>query len=94
MREKWIGGAGACLVASGLLIMSVAADAADAAAGRSAAAACAECHQPRDWEGENQASLESLIRDVVRGAVKHSRKIELSEAEIANIAAYWASATR
>ncbi len=70
------------------------AHAADATAGRGAAAACAECHEPKDWDGESQASLESLIRDVVQGAVKHSRKIALSDAEIANIAAYWAAASR
>lgn len=68
--------------------------AADATAGRVAAAACAECHEPRDWEGETQAALESLIRDVVQGTVKHSRKIALGDAEIANLAAYWAAASK
>lgn len=83
----------------GLLVASTwmlagGAHAADATAGRNAAAACAECHEPKDWEGESQAALESLIRDVVQGSVKHSRKISLSDAEIANIAAYWAAASR
>lgn len=68
--------------------------AADATAGRSAAATCAECHEPKDWEGESQAALESLIRDVVQGTVKHGRKIALTDTEIANIAAYWAAASR
>lgn len=69
--------------------------AADIAAGRAtAASACAECHEPRDWEGESTESLESLIRDVVNGSVKHSRKVQLTPAEIANIAAYWASSAR
>lgn len=69
--------------------------AADVAAGRATAAnACAECHEPRDWEGESAESLESLIRDVVNGSVKHSRKVQLTPAEIANIAAYWASSAR
>lgn len=64
--------------------------AADAQAGRSAAQAkCAECHDADDWEGEDAASLESLIRDIVAGKVKHKRKVELSPAEIANIAAFW-----
>jgi hypothetical protein len=49
----------------------------------------AECHDADDWEGEDAASLESLIRDIVAGKVKHKRKLELSAAEIANIAAYW-----
>jgi cytochrome c553 len=64
--------------------------AADAQAGRSVAQSkCAECHDADDWEGEDAASLESLIRDIVAGKVKHKRKVELSAAEIANIAAYW-----
>ena len=64
--------------------------AADAGAGRSAAQSkCAECHEADDWEGEDAASLESLIRDIVAGKVKHKRKLELTAAEIANIAAYW-----
>jgi mono/diheme cytochrome c family protein len=64
--------------------------AADAQAGRSVAQSkCAECHDADDWEGEDAASLESLIRDIVAGKVKHKRKLELNAAEIANIAAYW-----
>jgi mono/diheme cytochrome c family protein len=64
--------------------------AADTQAGRSVAQSkCAECHDADDWEGEDAASLESLIRDIVAGKVKHKRKLELSAAEIADIAAYW-----
>jgi cytochrome c553 len=64
--------------------------AADVQAGRSAAQnKCGECHAADDWEGEDAASLESLIRDIVAGKVKHKSKLELSAAEIANIAAYW-----
>lgn len=67
-----------------------AARAADVAAGRTAAnAKCLECHEADDWEGESAASLESLIRDIVAGKVKHKRKLELTPPEIANIAAYW-----
>ena len=63
---------------------------ADAQAGRSVAQSkCAECHDADDWEGEDAASLESLIRDIVAGKVKHKRKLELGAAEIADIAAYW-----
>jgi mono/diheme cytochrome c family protein len=64
--------------------------AADAQAGRSVAQSkCAECHDADDWEGEDAASLESLIRDIVAGKVKHKRKLELGATEIADIAAYW-----
>lgn len=71
-------------------VNAVGASAADVAAGRVAAnAKCLECHEADDWEGESAASLESLIRDIVAGKVKHKRKLELTPAEIANIAAYW-----
>jgi len=66
------------------------ATAADATAGRIAASAkCVECHEADDWEGESATSLESIIRDIVAGKVKHKRKLELTPAEIADIAAYW-----
>ncbi len=76
------------LVASALWIGS--AVAADAAAGKSVAnAKCVQCHEADDWEGESAASLESLIRDIVAGKVKHKNKLELTPAQIADIAAYW-----
>ena len=69
--------------------------AADVAAGRAAAQSkCAQCHEADDWEGESAASLESLMRDIVAGKVKHKGKLELSPAEMANIAAYWAAGKR
>jgi|SRR4051794_40574835 mono/diheme cytochrome c family protein len=76
------------LVAS--LALGGVARAADLLAGRSAAQSkCVQCHDADDWEGEDAASLESLIRDIVAGKVKHKGKLELSAADIANIAAYW-----
>lgn len=73
-----------------LATFASAARSADVAAGRTAAnGKCVECHEADDWEGESAASLESLIRDIVAGKVKHKRKLELTPAEIANIAAYW-----
>jgi mono/diheme cytochrome c family protein len=69
--------------------------AADLQAGKAAAdAKCSECHEADDWEGEDAAALESLIRDIVAGKVKHKRKLELTSADIANIAAYWGGAHR
>ena len=53
---------------------------------------CAECHRSKDWSGETTAALESLIKDIVAGKVKHSqRKLSLSPQESADIAAYWTS---
>jgi mono/diheme cytochrome c family protein len=68
---------------------------ADVAAGRAAAQAkCVACHEADDWAGEDAASLQSIIRDIVAGKVKHKQKIALSPAEIDNIAAYWAQGKR
>ena len=80
----------AVLTVAALFCASGAVHAADVQAGRSAAQSkCAQCHDADDWEGEDAASLESLIRDIVAGKVKHKGKLELSAAEISNIAAYW-----
>lgn len=74
----------------GLFGWCAVASSADIAAGRTAAQAkCVECHEADDWEGESAASLESIISDIVAGKVKHKRKLELTPAEVANIAAYW-----
>jgi cytochrome c553 len=64
---------------------------ADIAAGRVAAQKCIQCHEADDWDGESAASLESLMKDIVAGKVKHKTKLALTPAEIANIAAYWAT---
>jgi mono/diheme cytochrome c family protein len=80
----------AVLTVAALFCASGAVHAADLPAGRSAAQSkCAQCHDADDWEGEGAASLESLIRDIVAGKVKHKNKLELTPAEISNIAAYW-----
>ncbi len=81
---------GSILCVLGMLLVS-SVHAADAGAGKAVAQArCAACHEPADWQGETAASLQSLIRDVVSGKVSHSKtKVELSEAEIADVAAYW-----
>ena len=81
--KTFLGIVAACLAGA-------AAQAADVQAGKAAAQAkCVQCHEADDWEGEDAASLESLIRDIVAGKVKHKGKLELSPAEIASIAAYW-----
>ena len=77
--------------ATGALAVGVV-SAADIGAGRTAAdAKCVQCHSADDWEGESAASLESLIRDIVAGKVKHKGKLDLTPSEIADIAAYWGS---
>lgn len=69
--------------------------AADVPSGKAKAEAiCNECHEPADFEGETEADLQSLIKDVVAGKVKHPKKLELSDADIANIAAFWAAESK
>lgn len=85
----------AALLAIGLIGWCGVARSADIAAGRTAAQTkCVECHEADDWEGESAASLESIIRDIVAGKVKHKRKLDLTPAEVANIAAYWGAGKR
>ncbi|MET0984148.1 MAG: hypothetical protein ABW034_01950 [Steroidobacteraceae bacterium] len=79
----------------GLLLVAYAAcsHGADAAAGKALHdGTCAKCHEPADWEGETADSLKTKISDVVAGKTKHKIPLKLSEAEIADIAAYWSSA--
>ena len=81
------------LAVTSLLFWAMPLCAADAGAGKTAAQAkCIQCHEADDWEGEGADSLESLINDIVAGKVKHKTKLNLSAAEIADIAAYWGQA--
>lgn len=67
--------------------------AADAAAGKiKVEQACAECHRPSDWSAESAAALEALMKDIVVGKIKHTKRaLQLTPQEIENIAAYWTS---
>lgn len=83
----------AALAVTGVLSWVVSTWAADAGAGKTTAEAkCIQCHDADDWEGEDASSLESLIKDIVAGKVKHKSKLNLSATEIADIAAYWGQA--
>ena len=80
------------LAAVAMPVLSSASFAADLDAGKAAAdRQCLECHEAADWQGEDAASLESLIRDIVAGKIKHKRTLQLADNDIRNIAAYWAS---
>ena len=66
--------------------------AADAAAGQAKVdAICSKCHEKEDWSEEDAASLQAKIKGVVDGKTKHKEKLTLTDAEIADIAAYWTS---
>ena len=71
------------------------ADAADVAAGKAKVdAICAECHEAADWQGTGEAELAKLIDGVAKGTTKHPKKLQLTDADIANVAAYWASVAK
>ncbi len=65
---------------------------ADAAAGKAKfEAACADCHEAADFEGEDAKALGDTLKKISAGEVKHKGDIKLSDAEIADVAAYMAS---
>ena len=65
---------------------------ADAAAGKAKfAAACAECHEVADFEGESAAALTESLKKIVAGTQKHKEALKLSDAEVADLAAYMAA---
>jgi cytochrome c553 len=62
---------------------------ADAAAGKAKfEATCAECHEAGDFEGEDAAALTATLKKMVAGQQKHKTALKLSDAEIADLAAY------
>jgi cytochrome c553 len=65
---------------------------ADAAAGKAKfEAACAECHEAADFEGESAQALTDSMKKIVAGQQKHKQALKLSDAEIADLAAYIAA---
>jgi mono/diheme cytochrome c family protein len=74
------------------VLTSISATAADATAGKAKVdQACAECHRRSDFSGESPSQLEALLKDIVSGKVKHSKRpLQLTSQEITDIAAYWA----
>ena len=65
----------------------------DAAAGKAAfEASCGECHYEDDFSGESEADILAMIQSVKTGQVEHKGEAGgLSDADAANIAAFWAS---
>ena len=65
---------------------------ADAAAGKAKfTSVCGECHEASDFEGEDAKGLADSIKKIVAGQVKHKSAIKLTDAEIADVAAYMAT---
>jgi mono/diheme cytochrome c family protein len=65
---------------------------ADAAAGKATfEKSCAECHEAADFKGEDVKGLTDSLKKIVAGQMKHKAKLTLSDADIANVAAYMSS---
>ena len=70
---------------------------ADAAAGKKTFTdVCSECHEVGDFEGEKVADLTASIKNLVGGGKMkngkpHKKALKLSDAEIADVAAYMAA---
>ena len=89
MKSKLV----ALMIASGALVMSGAAIAGDAAAGEKKAEMCMDCHEPsEDFAGLSADQISGKIKTIVAGQFKHQKKLTLSDADVADIAAFFAAA--
>jgi mono/diheme cytochrome c family protein len=62
---------------------------ADAAAGKATFTdVCSECHEVADFEGENAAEVQATLKKIVGGQMKHKKALKLTDAQIADVAAY------
>lgn len=82
------------LIALPFLFWGASASAADAEAGKAVFEAnCADCHYADDFAGESADDIVAMIKSVTGGQVEHKGDASsLSDEDIANIAAFWASA--
>ena len=82
------------VMASGVLLVAAAvATAADVDAGKAKVQqVCGKCHEVGDWKGKSAAEIQGKIQNVLAGKTKHPKKLDLTDADVANVAAYWASA--
>ncbi len=73
-------------------LVSIPSYAADSAAGQKTfQGICAACHKLQSYAGKSETELQTEIKGIVGGAVKHPKKLTLSDDDIANVAAYIAS---
>lgn len=65
---------------------------ADAAAGKATfTKVCAECHEVGDFDGEDAKEVAATIKSIVAGTTKHKEPLKLTDAQVADVAAYMAS---
>jgi len=81
----------AAAAAAATMLVIGTAQAGDAAAGKAKAEPCADCHEAADFAGNDAATLTQMIKDVASGKIKHKMKVAVSDADAADIAAFWAA---
>jgi mono/diheme cytochrome c family protein len=82
----------AALCSMVFLAMTYSSRAADSVAGQKTfQTTCAGCHQFKSYGTKSSADLETDIKGIVAGTVKHPKKLTLSDADVANVAAYIAA---
>ncbi len=71
------------------LVACIPANAADSVAGQKTfASSCAACHQLKSYAGKSEAELQTELKGIVAGTVKHPKKLTLNPTDIDNVAAY------
>ncbi len=82
----------AAVTVLGSVVLSIPATAADSAAGQKTfEGICAACHQLKSYAGKSESDLETQVKGIVAGTIKHPKKLTLSASEIADVATYIAS---
>lgn len=51
----------------------------------------AACHKLKSHAGKSAAELETTIHGIIAGTTKHPKKLTLTDADVANVAAYISS---
>jgi mono/diheme cytochrome c family protein len=85
------------LFAAVALGASLVASAADPQAGKAIVQqTCGACHDGMMamWKGKSASDIDAAIHKVVAGKVPHPRKLQLTDAQMADVAAYWASTAK
>ena len=51
-------------------------------------ATCADCHELKDFAGKSAADLETKMKGITAGTVKHKGKVKITDAEAKDLAAF------
>jgi len=95
LKQSIMLGAAVSLLAAGTWSVVRAAGAGNTEAGKAIVDQnCGACHNGMMsmWQGKSASDIDGLIHQVVAGKVPHPKKLDLTDAQMADIAAYWAGA--